>query len=89
MNNKNNNAIPPGATFYIKMVSWNSDDTMDLNAEAVAGGTKIDDALNPLTEDVEEYGGFGYVYECHPIIKVMRPGLKIIDLRKNRKEGKP
>lgn len=80
-----NDKIPPGAIFYIRMCNYNDDDTMSLRGESPEGGLKIKDALDPLINDVEEYGFFGYVYECRPIMKVLRPPLKIIDFRKNRK----
>ncbi len=78
--------IPPGATFYIRMCNYYDDNCMSLDGESLIGGTNVDDALEPLKRDVQEHGLFGYVYECIPIIKVIRPNLKIIDLRKKRKK---
>ena len=81
--------IPPGSVFYIRMLNHYADDSLALNGESNVGGLKIKDALDPLISDVQEYGEFGYVYECRPIIKVIRPNLKIIDFRKKQKELKP
>ena len=76
--------IPPGATFYLKVSAVNSDGTLDLNSESPTGGLKIQDALTPLVSEADEYGLEGYVYKCHPIMRVLRPPVKIIDFRKKK-----
>lgn len=74
--------IDPKKVHYCVLPEFNLDGTFDGgNPEGWQARSTVEELLDHVKDEVEEHGGVEYIYECRPILKVIRPGVKVVKLR--------
>jgi hypothetical protein len=63
-------SIDPKAVFFLPYAVTNIDGTMDLGCEGIEAYKTLDEAIEHAKDQTDKHGGFWYVYECKPVIRV-------------------